>query len=192
MIWFFYNCFFPIVFLLLLPRFLLRMWKRGGYRKGFLQRFGCYEASVRECLRNRPRIWIHAVSVGEVQVALQGGGHRVGRREVPVRLDQLALRAVQDREDAEGEEHRPAAHDQGREDMGGIGRDARVDEGIPEQLEAPDQADGKQDAYPLRADEQPNVVLRIHLPTVPPWEGPNGRADRPMRRCASVHIRTRR
>jgi len=71
MIWFFYNCFFPIVFLLLLPRFLLRMWRRGGYRKGFLQRFGRYEAAVQERLRNRPRVWIHAVSVGEVQIALR-------------------------------------------------------------------------------------------------------------------------
>src|ERR1035437_7857759 len=71
MIWFFYNCFFPIVFLLLLPRFLSRMWKRGGYRKGFLQRFGRYESSVQERLRSRPRVWIHAVSVGEVQIALR-------------------------------------------------------------------------------------------------------------------------
>ena len=71
MIWFFYNCFFPIVFLLLLPRFLLRMWKRGGYRKGFLQRFGRYEPAVRLRLRTRPRVWIHAVSVGEVQIALR-------------------------------------------------------------------------------------------------------------------------
>jgi len=71
MIWFVYNLFFPIVFLMLLPQFLLRMWKRGGYRKGFLQRFGRYEAAVQERLRNRPRVWIHAVSVGEVLVALR-------------------------------------------------------------------------------------------------------------------------
>lgn len=71
MIWFFYNCLFPMVFLLLLPRFLLRMWKRGGYRKGFLQRFGLYERSAQNHLKTMPRIWIHAVSVGEVQIALQ-------------------------------------------------------------------------------------------------------------------------
>jgi len=71
MIWFVYNFFFPIVFLLLLPRFLLRMCRRGGYRHGFLQRFGCYAPALRERLRKRPRIWIHAVSVGEVQVALR-------------------------------------------------------------------------------------------------------------------------
>ena len=71
MIWFFYNCFFPIVFLLLLPRFMMRMWKRGCYRKGFLQRFGCYEPALCLRLRARPRVWIHAVSVGEVQIALR-------------------------------------------------------------------------------------------------------------------------
>ncbi|MFH1477211.1 MAG: glycosyltransferase N-terminal domain-containing protein [Verrucomicrobiota bacterium] len=71
MIWFFYNCLFPIVFLMLLPRFLRRMWKRGGYRKGFLQRFGRYETAIQERLRTGRRVWIHAVSVGEVQVALR-------------------------------------------------------------------------------------------------------------------------
>lgn len=71
MIWFFYNCLFPVVFLLLLPQFLLRMYRRGGYRAGFLQRFGLYQAALRERLHSQPRIWIHAVSVGEVQVALR-------------------------------------------------------------------------------------------------------------------------
>ena len=49
----------------------MRMWKRGGYRRGFLQRVGRYEPSVLECLRARPRIWVHAVSVGEIQIALR-------------------------------------------------------------------------------------------------------------------------
>lgn len=71
MIWLIYNFFFPIVFLMLLPRFLLRMCKRGGYRQGFLQRFGRYEPQVQESLRSRSRVWVHAVSVGEVQIALR-------------------------------------------------------------------------------------------------------------------------
>ncbi len=71
MIWLVYNCLFPVVFLLLLPRFLLRMWKRGGYRRGFLQRLGLYAPDLEARLKSRPRLWIHAVSVGEVQVALQ-------------------------------------------------------------------------------------------------------------------------
>lgn len=71
MIWFLYNLIFPVVFLLLLPRFIVRMWKRGGYRQGFLQRLGYYAPAVREQLGATPRVWIHAVSVGEVQVALR-------------------------------------------------------------------------------------------------------------------------
>ncbi|MBI2437776.1 MAG: 3-deoxy-D-manno-octulosonic acid transferase [Lentisphaerae bacterium] len=71
MIWLFYNLVFPIAFLLLLPRFIMRMWKRGGYRQGFLQRFGWYAPELRDRLRAKRRVWIHAVSVGEVQVALR-------------------------------------------------------------------------------------------------------------------------
>lgn len=71
MIWFFYNCLFPIVFLLMLPRFLIRMCRRGGYCRGFLQRLGIYDRVVISRLQSRPRIWIHAVSVGEVFVALR-------------------------------------------------------------------------------------------------------------------------
>ncbi len=71
MIWFFYNCLFPIGFLLLLPRFLFRMRRRGGYRRGFLQRLGIYGRALAARLAGRPRVWIHAVSVGEVFVALR-------------------------------------------------------------------------------------------------------------------------
>lgn len=71
MIWLFYNILFPVVFLLMTPHFLWRMWKRGGYRNGFRQRFGIYELEFRERLRSRRRIWIHAVSVGEVFIALR-------------------------------------------------------------------------------------------------------------------------
>ncbi len=71
MIWLVYNCLFPVVFLLLLPRFLLHMWKRGGYRRGFLQRLGLYAPDLEVRLKSRPRLWIHAVSMGEIQVALQ-------------------------------------------------------------------------------------------------------------------------
>ncbi|MGQ9660728.1 MAG: 3-deoxy-D-manno-octulosonic acid transferase [Kiritimatiellia bacterium] len=72
MLWDLYNVLFAIGYTLMLPRFLWRMWRRGGYRKGFLQRFACYSAEIREKLAAGPRrIWIHAVSVGEVLVALR-------------------------------------------------------------------------------------------------------------------------
>lgn len=71
MIWALYNCLFPVVFLCMLPRFLLRMRRRGGYRRGFLQRLGVYSAALATQLQSRRRIWMHAVSVGEVFVALR-------------------------------------------------------------------------------------------------------------------------
>jgi len=70
MLWLLYNVLFTVGYLAVLPRFLFRMWKRGGYRKGFLERFGVYHAELRERLTERRRIWIHAVSVGEIYVAL--------------------------------------------------------------------------------------------------------------------------
>ncbi len=71
MIWILYNALFPVAFLALLPYFLLRMRRRGGYRRDFLQRLGRYRPEVRASLAEGGRIWIHAVSVGEVFVAFR-------------------------------------------------------------------------------------------------------------------------
>ncbi len=71
MIWIVYNLVFPFVLLLTLPYYLMRMYRRGGYRKGFAQRLGIYEAALRTRLGERPRVWIHAVSVGETFVAVK-------------------------------------------------------------------------------------------------------------------------
>lgn len=71
MLWFVYNVAFFIGYLLLLPHFVLRMRKRGGYRRHFLQRFGVYSPEIRQRLQAERHIWIHAVSVGEMFVALR-------------------------------------------------------------------------------------------------------------------------
>jgi 3-deoxy-D-manno-octulosonic-acid transferase len=71
MIWIFYNLLFPIGFLFLLPKFILRMARRGGYRRHFEQRFGIYGSGTAARLAKGRRIWIHAVSVGELFVALR-------------------------------------------------------------------------------------------------------------------------
>lgn len=90
--WFLYNILFAVGYTLMLPGFLLRMARRGGYRRNFRHRFGVYGdllraklagpsaggADARSPVRedagvrrpDRP-VWIHAVSVGEVYVAWQ-------------------------------------------------------------------------------------------------------------------------
>ncbi len=68
---FFYNLAFPFVLVALLPGFLFRMLKRGKYRHKFGQRFGLYSPRVRDKLSRGGWTWIHAVSVGEVLVALK-------------------------------------------------------------------------------------------------------------------------
>ena len=66
-----YNLLFPIIYLLMLPKFVFRMCRRGGYAKDFMQRFGSYRADVQSQLSGNQTVWIHAVSVGEMLVALQ-------------------------------------------------------------------------------------------------------------------------
>ena len=92
--WLLYNALFAVAYLVMVPSFLLRMKRRGGYRARFSDRFGRYPKDVLSALCLVPgaegseaeapqaqstkhqalstnRIWIHAVSVGEVQVAGQ-------------------------------------------------------------------------------------------------------------------------
>jgi 3-deoxy-D-manno-octulosonic-acid transferase len=71
MIRFFYNLFWPIGLLLFLPGYFIKMVRRGGYREKFGQRLGIYDRDVRIGLSKRRSTWLHAVSVGEVNVALK-------------------------------------------------------------------------------------------------------------------------
>lgn len=71
MIWILYNLLFPLVFLLMLPKFISRMLRRGGYKKHFEQRLGIYGHGTTAHLTECRRSWIHAVSVGELFVALR-------------------------------------------------------------------------------------------------------------------------
>jgi 3-deoxy-D-manno-octulosonic-acid transferase len=71
MIWMIYNLLFPVLFLVMLPYFLLRMCRRGGYAKGFMQRLAVYDAGLKARLGETARVWVHAVSVGETYVALR-------------------------------------------------------------------------------------------------------------------------
>src|SRR5688500_10174260 len=66
---FIYNLFFPLVFLALLPSFLARMLRRGGFRAKFGQRLGLYSRADRERWAAGGWIWIHSISVGETVIA---------------------------------------------------------------------------------------------------------------------------
>ena len=66
-----YNLLFAAVYPFLLPGFLVRMLRRGGYAARMGDRFALYPDSVRKALAGGGFVWVHAVSVGEVQVAGQ-------------------------------------------------------------------------------------------------------------------------
>jgi 3-deoxy-D-manno-octulosonic-acid transferase len=54
-----------------LPGYFVKMIRRGGYREKFGQRVGIYDGEVRNRLSNHRPTWLHAVSVGEVNLALK-------------------------------------------------------------------------------------------------------------------------
>lgn len=72
-----YNVLFVVFFVLSSPYYFARMWRRGSkqrgfaWKKGFTQRFGKYDSKLKQAITNRHRLWMHAVSVGEVNVSTQ-------------------------------------------------------------------------------------------------------------------------
>jgi len=70
-LWLIYNLLFFIAFILILPMYLLHMRKRGGYARHFWQRIGIYDRETLRRLGDPGRVWIHAVSVGEMFIALK-------------------------------------------------------------------------------------------------------------------------
>ena len=66
-----YNLLWPLGLILFLPGYMVKMFRRGGYRANFGQRLGIYHVDVCKRLRNQEAIWVHAVSVGEVGIALK-------------------------------------------------------------------------------------------------------------------------
>ena len=69
MFWRIYNLLFHVVYLLMLPKFFLRMRRRGGYREDFSERWFRVSEEKQQKLSEGRKIWIHAVSVGEFGVA---------------------------------------------------------------------------------------------------------------------------
>jgi 3-deoxy-D-manno-octulosonic-acid transferase len=67
----FYNILFLIFFVLSSPYYFFRMQRRGNWRKGFGQRFGQYDNKIKQAITNRHVLWMHAVSVGEMNVCVE-------------------------------------------------------------------------------------------------------------------------
>lgn len=65
----FYNIILSAAAIVILPYFLFKIIFTGKYRKSFIQKFGGRQESVLADLKEGRRIWIHAVSVGEVTAA---------------------------------------------------------------------------------------------------------------------------
>ena len=71
MIRFIYNLLWPIGLFFFLPRYFVKMVRRGGYREKFGQRLGIHDRELRVRLSRQRSTWLHAVSVGEVNIALK-------------------------------------------------------------------------------------------------------------------------
>lgn len=66
-----YNLFFDVGLLMAAPFYFLKLWRRGGWREDFGQRWGRYTGILKQTLTSREIVWLHAVSVGEVNLCLQ-------------------------------------------------------------------------------------------------------------------------
>lgn len=64
-----YNIFLPIFLVVSIPGYLVKMKKRGGFGTGLLERFGIYKRPASE--EPKGGLYVHAVSVGEVFIALK-------------------------------------------------------------------------------------------------------------------------
>jgi len=66
-----YKLLFPLALLVVLPRYLARMFRRGDFRRDFGQRFARYSPELLAEFAQGRWLWVHAVSVGELLVALK-------------------------------------------------------------------------------------------------------------------------
>ena len=66
-----YNVLFLFAFVVSAPFYWLKMSRRGNWRAGFGERFGKYDHGLKQALSNARVLWLHAVSVGEVNLLTQ-------------------------------------------------------------------------------------------------------------------------
>ncbi len=66
-----YDLLFTIGLLLSSPFYFWKMRRRGGWQADFGQRFGLFNTKIKQALTNRQVLWMHAVSVGEMNLCIQ-------------------------------------------------------------------------------------------------------------------------
>jgi len=66
-----YNFLFAIFLSLSGPYYFWKLWRRGNWREGLGERLGRYTTRTKHALTNRQVVWLHAVSVGEVNICTQ-------------------------------------------------------------------------------------------------------------------------
>jgi 3-deoxy-D-manno-octulosonic-acid transferase len=71
LIYLLYNLLLPVVLVLGLPAFLIKGIRRGGLARNFGQRLGFFSRETLAAFQGKKPLWIHAVSVGEVFLALK-------------------------------------------------------------------------------------------------------------------------
>jgi len=66
-----YNILFWGFFVVSSPYYFWRLLRRGDWQAGFSERFGQYDTKFKQAITNRHTVWLHAVSVGEVNLCTQ-------------------------------------------------------------------------------------------------------------------------
>jgi len=66
-----YDFLFTCGFIVASPFYFWKMWRRGDWKAGFSQRLGVFDTKIKQALTNRQILWMHAVSVGEMNVCIQ-------------------------------------------------------------------------------------------------------------------------
>lgn len=67
-----YNLLLPVGLVCMLPGAIVKMRRRNGRWRDLAQRIGCFDKATQKAINalpQRERLWVHAVSVGEVNVA---------------------------------------------------------------------------------------------------------------------------
>ena len=67
---FIYNLIFPLAFVFFVPGMIVKLIRRPGYKRTFMERFAVFSMAKKKRLKEyQGAVWVHAVSVGETVIA---------------------------------------------------------------------------------------------------------------------------